>query len=76
MKMKVKDLILALETMPKDAYIVIDNQVVQNIEWEEGRYKDHIMGSYWLPIDRGSKDAVRFTKLVELSDGSLTDVKF
>lgn len=74
--MRVKDLILKLEGMPRDAYIVIDNQVVANVELEEGRHKEGYMGDYWLPIANGTRDAVRFTRMTELSDGSLTDVKF
>lgn len=74
--MKVKDLILKLQDMPQDAYIVIDNYVVSSIELEEGRFKEGWVVDSWLPFLQGTKDAVRFTRLVELSDGSLTDIKF
>lgn len=74
--MKVKNLILKLQDMPMDAYIVIDNMVVGNVELEDGRNKEGWLNETWLPLPTGKKEAVRFTRSVELSDGSLTDFKF
>lgn len=74
--MKVKDLLLRLQEMPKDAYIVIDNRIVNAVELEDGRFKEGYMVDGWLPFQNGNKEAVRFSYLSELSDGSLTDIKF
>lgn len=74
--MKVRSLILKLQDMPQDAHIVIDNMIVDNVDLEEGRFKDGWMNNHWLPLDGGKHDAVRFTRLIELSDGSLSDFKF
>lgn len=74
--MKVRELVLKLQDMPQDAYIVIDDRVVDNIELESGRHKEGWLTDGWLPFSTGKRDAVRFTRLAELSDGSLTDIKF
>lgn len=73
--MKVRELILKLQDMPQDAYVVIDNRIVDNIELESGRHKEGWLADGWLPFATGKKDAVRFTYVTELSDGSLTDFK-
>lgn len=67
--MRVKDLIEKLENMPKDAFVVIDNQVVQDIELENGRDKEGYMVNSWKQLDHGNRQAIRFTVLHELSTG-------
>lgn len=72
----VGDLLLLLKNVDPKTPIVIDNVQVHGFWLENGRTKSEYMNDGWLPLERGNKKAVRFTKLVELSDGTIEEICF
>lgn len=74
--MRVKQLMELLQDAPQDAFIVINDEIIHSIEVENGRDKIGYMVDPWLPLAQGKSQAVRFTAMVELSDGSLTERKY
>ena len=72
--MRVADLKLLLDEFPNDAFVVIGDEIVHSLELENGRDKVGYMNDTWLPLERGNRKAIRFTKLEELSDGHVFEV--
>jgi len=73
--MNARELMAALENVPKDAEIVVGDKIVNAIEFENGRMKKGYLHDEWLPLEHGKQEAVRFTILRELSDGSIAALK-
>ena len=58
-----------LDTVPRDAVLVINGEVVQTFEVVKGRVRDNLFNYIFTAVDKGREKGVRFTHLEEFADG-------